>query len=56
MLSPDMPQIPYSPPIEDLLSNFAHNWHTLGPVLWVLFGTLFGTFLVKKVINKVRGD
>lgn len=51
-----IPSIPYSPPLQDLLSNLSHNWHTLGPALWVLFGIIFGTFVLKKIIKNVKGD
>ena len=29
----NMPPINYSPPVQDLFSNFTHNWGTLTPVL-----------------------
>lgn len=54
--SPNMPEIPYSPPIGDLFGNFFYNWATLSPVLTVLFGILFAAFLAKKIKNKFFGD
>lgn len=51
-----MPEIPYSPPIQDLFANFQHNWATLTPVLAVLFGILFFSFVAKKLIKIFKGD
>lgn len=51
-----MPEIPYHPPIQDLFSNFTHNWHTLMPALSVLFGVLFAGWLIRKIIKNVKGD
>jgi hypothetical protein len=51
-----MPEIPYSPPIEDLFANFQHNWGTLSPALFLLFGILFAFFMAKKIIKIVKGD
>jgi len=51
-----MPEIPESPPIQDLFSNFAHNWNTLMPALAVLFGVLFGGWVIRKIIKNIRGD
>ncbi|WP_170948158.1 hypothetical protein [Paenibacillus sp. 7516] len=44
-----MPEIPAGPPISDLFANLALNWSTLMPVLAILFGTIFGTWLLMKV-------
>lgn len=48
--------IPPGPPIDDLFANLGHNWDTLWPVLAVLFGVLFGSFVLNKVIKRVRGE
>lgn len=56
MSSENMPNIPFSPPIGDLFANFGHNWNTLMPVLVVLFGIIFATFVIKKVMNRLRGE
>jgi len=45
--SDKVPDIGYRPPISDLFMFFGINWNTLGPALWVLFGTLFGFFVLK---------
>lgn len=44
-----MPTIPDGPPIGDLFANLTLNWSTLAPVLSLLFGILFGTWLIMKV-------
>lgn len=41
-----IPDISYRPPISDLFANFAHNWQTLSPALWVLYGVLAGFFIL----------
>lgn len=51
-----MPGIPYSPDIRDLFANLQLNWSTMMPILVVLFGVIFGTFLAKKIMNRVRGE
>lgn len=51
-----MPSIPQSFDIRDLFANLQLNWTTLMPVLALLFGILFATYLVRKVIQKVRGE
>lgn len=56
MVSDRVPEIPYSPPIEDLFANLGHNWNTLGPALWTLFGIIFGTYLIRKIMEHVKGD
>lgn len=56
MHSQSVPTIPYSPPIADLFANFTHNWGTLSPVLAVLFGVIFGTFVIRKILKRVRGE
>ncbi|MFU1973151.1 hypothetical protein [Bacillus pumilus] len=50
----NIPDVKYSPPISDLFANFALNWHTLSPALWVLFGTLTG-FYILKILKRVYG-
>lgn len=54
--SPNMPEIPYSPPIGDLFANVQHNWGVLTPVLSLLFGILFFGFLAKKIKDTFWGD
>lgn len=51
-----MPDITWAPPVGDLISNFTHNWGTLMPVLVLLFGILFGTFVIRKVYKHLKGD
>ncbi|MMZ67710.1 hypothetical protein D3C76_316240 [compost metagenome] len=45
-----------SPPISDLFANLGHNWSTLSPVLSLLFGIIFATYVVNKILKKVRGE
>ena len=47
--SEKVPDIDYSPNIQDLFMFFGINWDTLGPVLWLLFGTLFAFFIIRIV-------
>lgn len=52
--SPNIPDIPFkldSGKMNDLFANFTLNWTTLSPVLWLLFGTLFGFFVLKLLKN-----
>lgn len=51
-----MPPVPQGPPVDDLFSNLSHNWVTLWPALAVLFGVLFGSFVLNKVIKNIRGE
>lgn len=44
-----MPEIPKSAEIGDLFANFAVNWGTLMPVLVLLFGILFGSFVAIRI-------
>lgn len=53
-MSSPKPNMNYS--MGDLFGNFALNWETLSPALWVLFGVLFGTWLVKKVYDRFVGE
>lgn len=47
-----MPDIPDGPPISDLFANLALNWGTLTPVLSLLFGIIFATWLAVKIKKK----
>lgn len=51
-----IPDVNYSPPISDLFANFAHNWNTLSPALWLLFGVLAGYFILKIVKRVYSGE
>lgn len=51
-----LPKWHYQPPIGDLFSNFNHNWNTLLPVTGLLFGIIFATWLIAKVIKHVKGS
>ncbi|OMD76578.1 hypothetical protein BSK50_14880 [Paenibacillus odorifer] len=42
--------------ITDLFGNTSHNWDTIGPALWVLFGVMFGAWVVRKIIKRTKGD
>lgn len=55
-MSTGVPTIPNMSDIRDLFANFGHNWSTLSPALWVLFGIIFGTFVLGKIIKNVKGD
>lgn len=50
--SEKVPDITYKPPIEDLFMFFGINWNTISPALWVLFGTLFGFFVLKIIKSR----
>lgn len=52
--SDKIPKISYRPEIKDLFLFFGINWDTLWPVLALLFGTLFGFFVLK--IMKIYYD
>lgn len=41
-----IPEVNYRPPIEDLFANFLHNWNTLSPALYLLYGVLTAFFLL----------
>ncbi|MFH5781822.1 hypothetical protein [Heyndrickxia oleronia] len=48
--SENIPDIPFKVSdgkMGDIFRNFAFNWDTLSPALWLLFGTLFGFFILK---------
>lgn len=45
--SDKIPSVDYKPPITDLFYFAGFNFNTLGPVLWLLFGTLFAFFVLK---------
>ena len=42
--------------INDLFANAQLNWMTLWPAMAVLLGILFGTFLLRKLLRKIRGE
>lgn len=53
--SPNIPSIPFQvtdSKMHDIFANFALNWNTLSPVLWLLFGTLFGLFCLKLIKDR----
>jgi hypothetical protein len=53
--SPNIPDVPFeltSGLMNDLFRNFTLNWGTLSPVLWVLYGVLFGFFVLKLLKEK----
>ena len=54
--SEKIPEVDYSPHISDLFKFFGYNWTTLGPALWLLFGTLFGFFVLYLLKIYYRGD
>lgn len=41
--------------VREIIGNFLINWRTLGPVLWLLFGTL-AAFTFLHVIKKKLGE
>ena len=51
-----MPVIPQGPPVTDLFANLGQNWSVLSPALSLLFGILFGSFLIMKIVKHVRGS
>ena len=46
--SSNSPNVQVGSLVPDLLANFAINWFTLSPVLVVLFGILFGFWLLRR--------
>jgi hypothetical protein len=55
-MEPLIPNIPFQltkSHMGDLFANFAHNWNTLSPALWLLFGVLIAFFYLK-VIKKLN--
>lgn len=46
---PDVPTNISTLEMTDLFQNFALNWSTLSSVLFLLFGTLFGFYVLKRV-------
>lgn len=50
--SPNIPDVEYSPNINDLFHYFGINWETLSPALWVLYGVLFA-FFVLAILKKI---
>ncbi len=53
--SPNIPNVPFQLSdghMSELFRNFMINWDTLSPVLWLLFGTLFGLFVVKLIKDR----
>lgn len=55
-MSNGIPSINYSPDITELFRNFAHNWSTLSPALWLLYGTLAAFFLLGLLKKKLSDD
>lgn len=51
--SDNIPDVSYRPDIGNLFEYFAINWETLSPALWVLFGILFG-FFVLRIVFKLK--
>ena len=49
--SEHIPDISYRPDITDIFRNFAYNWDTLSPVLFLLFGVLAGFFFLAIVLK-----
>lgn len=54
--SDNIPDVTYSPPMKDLFANFAFNWDTLSPVLWLLYGILAGFFFLKILFRVWKGE
>jgi len=54
--SDKVPDVTYSPDINKLFYFFGINWETLSPALYVLFGVLFGFFVLKIMKNRFFGD
>ena len=44
--SEKIPDVPKTADINDLFMFFGINFNTLGPALWLLFGTLFAFFVL----------
>ena len=42
--------------MSDLFANTGHNWNTLTPVISILFGVMFGAFILRSIIKRTRGD
>lgn len=54
--SENIPDVTYSPDIHDLFFYFGINWSTLAPALYLLFGVLFGFFVLKILKDKFFGE
>lgn len=54
--STDIPQVGYSPPIQDLFANFAFNWQSLKVPMMLLLGIFFAFYVIKRIIKHVKGD
>lgn len=50
--SDKIPEVNYSPPIQDLFMFFGINWATLSPVIYLLLGTLFGLYVIKLLMSR----
>lgn len=50
--SDKIPEVNYSPPIQDLFMFFGINWATLSPVIYLLLGTLFGLYVIKLLMGR----
>ena len=44
-----IPDVNVDAPISDLFANFWMNWGTLFPVVAILLGVFFATFLIRKL-------
>ncbi len=49
--SKNIPDVNYSPDINDLFHYFGINWNTLSPVIFLLVGLGFGFFILKLVMR-----
>lgn len=50
-----MPEIPAGPSIGDLFSNLSNNWSMMSPALYLLFGVMFGSYILMRIFKRVRG-
>ncbi len=46
---PNVPKNIGTSEMTDLFRNFDLNWSTLSPVLWLLFGVLFGFYVAYRI-------
>jgi hypothetical protein len=54
--SPNIPEVTYSPDINDLFHYFGVNWDTLSPALWLLYGVLFAFAVLAILKHFYSGD
>lgn len=52
----EVPTVNISLDVREIIGNFLINWRTLGPILWLLFGTLSAFFFLLIIKNKLSGD